>query len=547
MNEESILILNMLREGKISAEQADSLLRAVRENPVGAAPPPPAAAPPPPGPTPDPVAMAAMQAKLAELQGKLGDIQGKLGAAQAAKTAGQAASLAGKVLDHIPRPDLDMGKINKAVDEAMRGLNSLKNDALKTARTAARQASQEARKTAREGRKAFKFEFSFEGEGAGAAERPTNEQGLAQASESQSSDEVWDGAESVFLENPCGNISVRGNEREDNYAHVSTTRTAWAASEAEARVLLQQVFVATDVHNGRWRARVIAPADARKRVTVDCEFVVPRHLPLEVVTTFGGIEARDTSAALTARSVSGSVTAGKLTGEGKDARLGSQSGRVQVTDWTSPGGSLSVETASGGVSAQGLAGQTVGLSSRSGDVSAQNVDATGAATFESASGDVSVTECSGGARGAVRTQSGHAQAAGLKAEQVHVETVSGDVAVRDATGVLTVKTVSGDVEAEGVVSPAVSLVTVSGDARWRLGGPFSGSFAGTTVSGDLTLAVGPGCDARVEMNTTSGALSLSAPAADLLTTERHVTGRLAEGTGSVRLQSVSGDLTVSEG
>ena len=315
MNEESILILNMLREGKITAEQADSLLRAVRENPVGAAPPPATA--------PDTAAMAAMQAKLAELQGKLGDLQGKLGAAQAAKTAGQAASLAGKVLDHIPRPELDMGKINKAVDEAMRGLNSLKNDALKTAKSAARQASQEARKTAREGRKAFKFEFSFDG-GGGAADRPTNGQGLAQAVEAQSSDEVWDGAEAVFLENPYGNVVVRGNEREERYAHVSTTRTAWAATEAEARILLQQVFVATDVQDGRWRARVIAPADARERVTVDCEFVVPRHLPLEVVTTFGDIEARDTSAALTARSVSGSVTAGKLTGEGRDARLGSQ-------------------------------------------------------------------------------------------------------------------------------------------------------------------------------------------------------------------------------
>jgi len=113
--------------------------------------------------------------------------------------------------------------------------------------------------------------------------------------------------------------------------------------------------------------------------------------------------------------------------------------------------------------------------------------------------------------------------------------------------VLPVKTISGDVEAEGVVSPAVSLVTVSGDARWRFAGPFAGSFAGTTVSGDLTLAVGPGCDARVEMNTTSGALSLSVPASDLLTTERHVAGTLAGGTGSVRLQSVSGDLAVSDG
>ncbi len=156
MSEESILILNMLREGKISAEQADSLLRAVRETGFGSPATPCPRLRPCATPSPDPAAMAAMQAKLAELQGKLGDLQGKLGAAQAAQTAGQAATLAGKVLDHLPRPDLDMGKINKAVDEAMRGLNSLKNDALRTAKTAARQAAQEARRAAHEGRKAMR-------------------------------------------------------------------------------------------------------------------------------------------------------------------------------------------------------------------------------------------------------------------------------------------------------------------------------------------------------------------------------------------------------
>ncbi len=49
MTEESILILNMLREGKVTAEQADSLLRAVRET-VPPAPQAPPIPPPPPMP-----------------------------------------------------------------------------------------------------------------------------------------------------------------------------------------------------------------------------------------------------------------------------------------------------------------------------------------------------------------------------------------------------------------------------------------------------------------------------------------------------------------
>ena len=54
MSEESILILNMLREGKITAEQADALLRAVRQNaPTPPTPPVPPAAEAPPAARPD--------------------------------------------------------------------------------------------------------------------------------------------------------------------------------------------------------------------------------------------------------------------------------------------------------------------------------------------------------------------------------------------------------------------------------------------------------------------------------------------------------------
>ena len=202
MSEESVLILNMLREGKVTAEQADSLLRAVRETqsaPAQPAPPPPPAAPTPPAP-PDSAAMAAMQAKLSDLQGKLGDLQGKLGAAQTSKTADYASALAGKLLDTLPKPEIDMSKINKAVDEAMRGLSSLKNDAVKTAKTAARQAQQEARRAGREGRRGFKFSFDFGGDST--AGRPQNTDNAAQAAQTSQDTLTWTGADILALGKP---------------------------------------------------------------------------------------------------------------------------------------------------------------------------------------------------------------------------------------------------------------------------------------------------------------------------------------------------------
>ncbi len=118
--------------------------------------------------------------------------------------------------------------------------------------------------------------------------------------------------------------------------------------------------------------------------------------------------------------------------------------------------------------------------------------------------------------------------------------------LREVSGTLTVKTVSGDVEATGVESPAVSLLTVSGDAHWVFAGSFSGSFAGTTVSGDLTLNLTTSANARIEMNTTSGDLAFTLPVAETILTDRHASGKLGDGVGSIRLQSVSGDLKIAE-
>ena len=78
------------------------------------------------------------------------------------------------------------------------------------------------------------------------------------------------------------------------------------------------------------------------------------------------------------------------------------------------------------------------------------------------------------------------------------------ITLRETSGALTLKTVSGAVDAGGLNTPAVSLNTVSGDARLSFAAPFSGSVAGTTVSGDLTLALWDNSDTRLDMTTTSG-------------------------------------------
>ena len=551
MSEESVLILNMLREGKISAEQADSLLRAVRETAPaqGAAPPvppvPPVSPIPPVSPPPDTAAIAAMSAKLAELQGKLGDLQGKLGAAQTSRTTDYASSLAGKIFDTLPKPEIDMGKINKAVDEAMRGLNSLKNDAVKTAKTAARQASQEARRAGREGRKAMKFDFNFNFGGDAPSGRPMNADGQPQEAQTTTESIAWTGADKLALENSYGSITIIGTDLPAGTAEATVTKTAWAESEADARVFLQQVFLTHQVENGRCKVGVAAPRDAAERLTVDYEIRVPRTAALDVTTTYGAVSATGTSGALTVHSTSGKIQAFDPNPAAPgETRLHSHSGGITLARWSLPESSVSAETSSAGIEASDVSGDAVSFVSRSGDIDVKTLRAGSLLLLGSTSGDVCVTDCTGARQFKLSTQSGSAEVSETSAEQVEVETVSGDVRLRAISGALTVKTISGDVDAAESESPAISLVTVSGDTRWAMPSAFSGAFSGTTVSGDLSLSLPDGSDARIEMNTTSGSLTLKVPMANAVTGGRHAAGTLGSGTGSVRLQSVSGDLVV---
>ena len=541
MSEESILILNMLREGKISAEQADSLLRAVRETGPSPSAPPPV----PPVVEPNTAAIAAMSAKLAELQGKLGDLQGKLGAAQTHRTTDYASTLAGKIFDTLPKPEIDMGKINKAVDEAMRGLNSLKNDALKTARSAARQASHEARRAGREGRKAMKFEFNFNLGGEIPSGRPENTAGEPQETQTSTESIAWSGADKLALENHYGSVTVIGADLPAGTAEAVMTKTAWAGTDAEARVFLQQVFLTHQVENGRCKVGIAAPRDAAERLTVDYEIKVPRTAPLEVTTTYGAVSATGTSGALNVHSTSGKVQVfAPNTDAAGETRLHSHSGIIKIANWNLPAGSVFAETSSASIEASEVSGETVSLTSRSGDVEARAIHAGSLGVFESASGDLSVSNSTAKTRVHLRTQSGSASLTGTQAEQIQIETVSGDAHLRAVSGALTVKTISGNVDTSGSDSPAISLITVSGDTTWALPSVFSGAFSGTTVSGDLCLTLPAGSDARIEMNTTSGSLALKVPATEIVTTERRVTGTVGGGVGSIRLQSVSGDLVV---
>jgi DUF4097 and DUF4098 domain-containing protein YvlB len=141
------------------------------------------------------------------------------------------------------------------------------------------------------------------------------------------------------------------------------------------------------------------------------------------------------------------------------------------------GTSLDCDTASADIVANGRLGD-VEVKSASGDVVLGHV--TGTLSAASASGDVRVDELDGDGR---------------------VNTVSGDARVGAARGELAANTVSGDVEL-GELHRSVTVQSVSGDQR--LHSIRAGEIQLKSVSGDVAVGVLMGTRLFIDANSTSG-------------------------------------------
>ncbi|MFF4601495.1 DUF4097 domain-containing protein [Streptomyces sp. NPDC001339] len=145
----------------------------------------------------------------------------------------------------------------------------------------------------------------------------------------------------------------------------------------------------------------------------------------------------------------------------------------------------------------------------------------------------------------VRGASGRSTLVGLTGT-VRAETVSGDVEVQSLTGDLRFSSVSGDLTVIDGTGGGVRADSVSGDMILDLDPAKDADITLTTVSGDVAIRLPDPADARVEANTTSGKV---ANAFDDLRVSgqwgtKRITGSLGAGTGSLKVTSVSGSLTL---
>jgi DUF4097 and DUF4098 domain-containing protein YvlB len=314
----------------------------------------------------------------------------------------------------------------------------------------------------------------------GEDKRPVNTSQLPEHSETHEQEFHLSPDSSVLIENPLGDVRVTGIE--EGPASVIVRKTAWSPRAEEVKTVAGKMEVNLHGTDSRLDIKVSAP-DAFRDGTVDIELRVPNNVgnvrvnahfgtveiagiagQAEGVTTTGLLDLHDLAGAVRGETASGKLQLRQVAGS---AVVATQSGDITAEQM---GHGLSANAASGDVHATDVEGGRVEVRSVSGDATLERAGLREPLDIvvESISGDATLRDASGGI--ALKAVSGDVRAEGIVADRLQAQTVSGDVEIklREAfSSTMQVNTVSGDVT---IGLPAgsnvrVSLATSSGELR----------------------------------------------------------------------------------
>lgn len=323
----------------------------------------------------------------------------------------------------------------------------------------------------------------------------------------------------VTLENPLGDIRVKGTATETSVVKIK--KEVWQPFEESLAEFAKLIEISTHATDSRLDIKVACPEHFYEGV-VDIEIEVPASVLLRISTQYGESSVEGVDGRVEAVTTSGALNVKKL------------------------GGDFRGETVTGDVQINEVKG-AVAIATRSGDASVKNVEK--GVTANAVSGDLHVSEVEGG-KTECKSVSGdvRAEKIGLNAPlEVRIESVSGDVSLHDAKGTIALKAVSGDVSAERIAATNLQAQTVSGDISLKLNVEFSGVMQVNTVSGDTNIALPAGSSVRISLGTNSGDLACSHPALDVSSSPSFWTGQVGTGAGTLSVQTISGDVNIGEG
>ncbi len=129
---------------------------------------------------------------------------------------------------------------------------------------------------------------------------------------------------------------------------------------------------------------------------------------------------------------------------------------------------------------------------------------------------------------------------------VTIESKSGDVTLSDVNGLVNIRSNSGDVELSRCSGRTISVEASTGDINIDLVAPVEGSVNLRSVKGDVNLAVSDGSDCRVHLSTLKGDVKVvDLELKDEVREKLVVSGKLGDGSGSIDMSAVTGDVSLS--
>lgn len=134
--------------------------------------------------------------------------------------------------------------------------------------------------------------------------------------------------------------------------------------------------------------------------------------------------------------------------------------------------------------------------------------------------------------------------------RIDYSTVNGEIEASSNASEVTVSTVNGEAEVSLQGTEVLEMSTVNGDIDVRLAGSLSPRIDGSTVSGDLRLELERSINASFDISAHSGgdlenSLSDATPTRDRYGPRKELRFSLGNGSGSVDITTVSGDIELS--
>ncbi|MCX7800165.1 MAG: DUF4097 domain-containing protein [Fimbriimonadales bacterium] len=184
---------------------------------------------------------------------------------------------------------------------------------------------------------------------------------------------------------------------------------------------------------------------------------------------------------------------------------------------------VEVRTISGEVRIEGT-GANCRASTTSGDIRVRSLQ--GRIELSTVNGDILVEKC--------------------PASDFELESKSGDVLLRSSGGSANIRAASGDVHVASFDGRALSVEAVTGDVAVDLEVPLTGVVTVRTVNGDARVSLPGGSDCRVALSTLRGDIAAEIDLLDKTDEGQRLTGRLGNGTGSLDVSAVNGDIDLRQ-